>query len=59
MGPMHDLVIRNAWLVDGTRAPARRASVAVAAGRIAAVGEARGATAPPRPPGRLLRRFAA
>jgi N-acyl-D-aspartate/D-glutamate deacylase len=34
---MHDLVIRNAMLFDGTGAPGRRASLAVAAGRIAAI----------------------
>ena len=39
---MHDLVIRNALLVDGTGAPARRASVAISGGRIAALGEAPG-----------------
>jgi len=33
-----DLLIRNAALVDGTGAPARRADVAVAGGRIAEVG---------------------
>ncbi len=35
---MHDLVIRNASVVDGTGAPARRADVAVDNGRIVAVG---------------------
>ncbi len=35
---MHDLLIRNAVLVDGTGAPARPGHVAVAAGRIAAIG---------------------
>jgi len=39
---VHDLVIRNALLVDGTGAPARRASVAISGGRIAALGEAPG-----------------
>lgn len=43
MGAMHDLLFRDAWVVDGTGAPGRRASVAVADGRIAAVGEALGA----------------
>jgi len=33
-----DLVIKNGTLVDGTGAPARRADVAIAGGRIAAVG---------------------
>ena len=36
---MHDFVIRDAWIVDGTEAPGRRASVAVAGGKIAAIGE--------------------
>jgi N-acyl-D-amino-acid deacylase len=35
---MHDLVFRNATLIDGTGAPARRGSVAVSDGRIAAIG---------------------
>ena len=35
---MLDLVVRDATLVDGTGAPARRADVGVADGRIAAVG---------------------
>ncbi|HXZ02564.1 MAG TPA: amidohydrolase family protein [Stellaceae bacterium] len=35
-------MIRNALLVDGTGAPARRASVAISGGRIAALGEAPG-----------------
>ncbi len=35
---MHDLVIRNALVVDGTKAPARHASVAVSDGKIAALG---------------------
>ncbi|HEX6842226.1 MAG TPA: amidohydrolase family protein [Stellaceae bacterium] len=35
---MHDLVIRNALLFDGSKAPGRRASLAVAGGRIAAIG---------------------
>ena len=35
---MHDLVIRNALLVDGLGNPARPGSLAVAGGRIAAVG---------------------
>ncbi|HJT07766.1 MAG TPA: amidohydrolase family protein, partial [Stellaceae bacterium] len=36
---MHDLVIKNALLYDGTKAPGRRASLAVADGRIAAIGD--------------------
>ena len=36
---MHDLVIDNALLIDGTGAPARHGSLAVADGRIAAIGE--------------------
>ena len=35
---MLDLVIRNGLLVDGTGAPARRADVGIAAGKIAAIG---------------------
>ena len=35
----HDIVVRNGSLIDGTGAPARRADVAIAAGRIVAVGE--------------------
>jgi N-acyl-D-aspartate/D-glutamate deacylase len=35
---MHDLVIDNALLIDGTGAPARPGSLAVADGRIAAIG---------------------
>ena len=35
---MHDLVIKNALLFDGSKAPGRRASLAVADGRIAAIG---------------------
>ncbi len=36
---MHDLVIRNGTVVDGTGAPARRADLAIDAGRISAVGQ--------------------
>jgi N-acyl-D-aspartate/D-glutamate deacylase len=39
MHPMHDLVIRNALVVDGARTPARRLSVAVSDGAIAEVGQ--------------------
>jgi N-acyl-D-aspartate/D-glutamate deacylase len=38
---MHDLIVRNGTLVDGTGAPARRADVAVHDGVIVGVGEAR------------------
>jgi N-acyl-D-amino-acid deacylase len=41
---MLDLVIRDAMVVDGTGAPARRADVGVADGRVAAVGEVPGPT---------------
>ena len=37
---MHDLVIRDALLVDGTGAAARHADVVVAGGRIVAVEDA-------------------
>ena len=40
---MHDLVIRNALLVDGLGSPPRHGSLGVAGGRIAAVGEDVGA----------------
>jgi N-acyl-D-amino-acid deacylase len=36
---MHDLVIRNALVVDGAKTPARRLSVAVSDGKIAALGQ--------------------
>jgi N-acyl-D-aspartate/D-glutamate deacylase len=35
---MFDLVIRNAWLHDGSGAPAQRGALAVSGGRIAAIG---------------------
>src|SRR6188768_113862 len=35
---MHDLVIRNATVVDGTRAPRYAGDIAVSGGRIAAIG---------------------
>ena len=40
---MYDLVFRGALLLDGSGAPPRRGDLAVAQGRIAAVGEAQGA----------------
>jgi N-acyl-D-amino-acid deacylase len=40
---MHDLVIENALVFDGTKAAGRRAAVAVGQGRIAAIGEDVGA----------------
>jgi N-acyl-D-aspartate/D-glutamate deacylase len=42
---MHDLVIDNARIVDGTGAPSRRGSVAVSGGRIVDVGGAAGQAA--------------
>ena len=42
---MHDLLIRNALLVDGTGAPARHGALAVAGGRIVAVGADAGGSA--------------
>ncbi len=36
---MHDLVIRNGTVVDGTGAPARAADVAIDSGRITAIGQ--------------------
>ena len=39
---MHDLVVRDAVVVDGTGAPRRHADVAIDAGRVAAVGTALG-----------------
>lgn len=41
----YDLLVRNGRVVDGTGAPARRADVAVAGGRIAAVGAIEGTAA--------------
>ena len=38
----HDLLIKNGLLIDGTGAPARRADVAIAGGRIAEVGSVSG-----------------
>jgi N-acyl-D-aspartate/D-glutamate deacylase len=45
---MHDLVIENARIVDGTGAPGRPGSVAVSGGRITAVGIDAGETAKER-----------
>lgn len=39
---MHDLIVRNGTVVDGTGSPPRRADVAVADGRVAAVGDLAG-----------------
>ena len=39
---MHDLLIRNALLLDGTGAPPRRGDLGIGAGRIIELGEARG-----------------
>ncbi|MDH5211552.1 MAG: amidohydrolase family protein [Betaproteobacteria bacterium] len=39
----HDLLIKNGVVIDGTGAPARRADVALAAGRIAEIGSVMGA----------------
>jgi len=41
--PQHDLIIRNASIVDGTGAPARAGDLAVARDRIVAVGRVTGA----------------
>ncbi len=38
MAPMHDLVIKNALVFDGSKAPGRHASLAVADGCITAIG---------------------
>jgi N-acyl-D-amino-acid deacylase len=43
--PRYDLVIRGGRIVDGSGAPARRADVAIAAGRIALIGSVRSAEA--------------
>ncbi|HEX4298366.1 MAG TPA: amidohydrolase family protein, partial [Devosia sp.] len=40
--PDHDLVIRNATLVDGTGGPPRRGDLAISGERIAAVGDVAG-----------------
>ena len=40
---MHDLIIDNARIIDGLGAPAREGGVAVAGGRIAAIGKDLGA----------------
>ena len=40
--PDYDLIIRNASIIDGTGAPARRGDIAIAGDRIEAVGDAAG-----------------
>ena len=44
MSESYDLVVRNATVVDGTRAPRYRADVAVRGDRIAAIGSLQGST---------------
>lgn len=44
MGTRYDLLIRGGTVIDGTRAPRTTADVAVADGRIAAIGELTGAS---------------
>jgi N-acyl-D-aspartate/D-glutamate deacylase len=43
--PLYDLLIRNGNVVDGTKAPQRRADIGIANGRIVKVGDLAGATA--------------
>ena len=38
----HDIVVRNGTVIDGTGAPSRRADVAIAGGKIVAVGQGLG-----------------
>ncbi|MGE0719285.1 MAG: amidohydrolase family protein, partial [Alphaproteobacteria bacterium] len=45
MTPSYDLIVRGGAVIDGTGAPPRPADVAVADGRIAAVGDLAGAAA--------------
>lgn len=42
---VHQLLIRNATVIDGTRAPRFQADIAVSEGRIAAIGDLQGASA--------------
>jgi N-acyl-D-aspartate/D-glutamate deacylase len=51
---MYDLVIRNGTVVDGTGSPPRKADVAIAGGRIAAVGDVAGDAAETIDAGGLL-----
>lgn len=43
--PHYDIIIRNGTVIDGTKAPQRQADVAIANGRIASIGDLKGATA--------------
>lgn len=45
MSKRYDLLIRNATVIDGTRAPRFQADIAVSAGKIAAVGKTKGKAA--------------
>lgn len=45
MSKRYDLLIRNATVIDGTRAPRFQADIAVSAGKIAAVGKIKGKAA--------------
>lgn len=45
MSPQHDILIRNATVIDGTGAPRRMANIAIDGDRIAAIGDLSGHTA--------------